>query len=655
MAKLAIILCGLAALAALPTQAQNGYMARLGHLAQAEGRQLADQRIATGAFDSRSNNIDIVRQRLDLRADPSQRYIAGSVTSRFRWVGGDLQALYFDLATELIVDSVRYNGTQRLPVDRSSPNVVRIPLPQLGAPGRIDSVQIYYKGVPPASGFGSFVQSQHNGAPILWTLSQPFGARDWWPCKQSLADKTDTVEVNVDCPIGNKVGSNGLLQSITPSAPGRHVYRWRSTYPTAAYLVAISVTNYEEYSYKFRLRQDSLLLQNYLYPESNDAPTRREIDQTVPTIVLFDSLFGPYPYNREKYGHAQFSWGGGMEHQTMSFMVNFNHELMAHELAHQWFGDQVTCGSWVDIWLNEGFATYCEGLARLYRGNLNGWENWKIQTLAGIAQSPGGSVKVNDTTSVGRIFNGPLSYAKGAYLLHNLRWLVGDAAFYTAIRTYLADPALSYGYAKTPDFIRHVNTASGQDMGEYFRDYYEGAGYPIYQIDCRQHGTLGDTLVITIDQAPSAAGGPFFNNRVPLRIVYAGGATEDVALDNSQNSQLYRLPLRGQPIQVLYDPERWVLGQGQARLTLLTQLKAAQAHKVKLVPNPTRQAFKLLGLPQEGHTADYQLVDAQGRVVLAGQTTHAGRIVVEHLAPGAYTLFVTQGSWTGTDRLIISR
>jgi aminopeptidase N len=185
---------------------------------------------------------------------------------------------------------------------------------------------------------------------------------------------------------------------------------------------------------------------------------------------LYADLFEPYPYADEKYGHAEFGWGGGMEHTTVSFMGGLGRGLIAHELGHQWFGDKVTCGSWQDVWLNEGFATY---LAGMVIENLDGeadFRSWKQDQISSVTYYPDGSVYIpaQDTTSVNRIFSSRLSYNKGSMVLHMLRKKLGDAVFFQGLREYLDDPNLAYGYAKTPDLMQHLESASGEDLTEFF-------------------------------------------------------------------------------------------------------------------------------------------------------------------------------------------
>ncbi len=213
--------------------------------------------------------------------------------------------------------------------------------------------------------------------------------------------------------------------------------------------MCFAVTNYSVFNNTVQLSTGVLPMQTYCYPESLSSFQNGTIN-TLNAMQLFDTTFGPYPFMNEKYGHVQFGWGGGMEHQTSTFVVNIGESLCAHELGHQWFGDKITCGSWKDIWLNEGFATHLASMymEKKYPANIFSTRQNEINT---ITSQPGGSVEVSDTTDVNRIFDSRLSYTKGSHLLYMLRWKLGDNVFFNALRNYQTDPAVIYGFARTAD------------------------------------------------------------------------------------------------------------------------------------------------------------------------------------------------------------
>ncbi len=445
--------------------------------------QAAKQRsVLSGAPD----NYDLKYHRCEWEIDPAVYFIKGAITSYFKPTVSGFNQIAFDFSDSLDVDSVKYHNSVLSSIQLGG-DVIQISLPSVIPINTLDSITVYYHGVPPSTGFGSFIQSTHNGVPVVWTLSEPFGAKEWWPCKQSLNDKIDSVDIFITTPQIYRAASNGLLLSENISGNSK-IYHWKTRYPVAAYLIAAAVTNYSTYSDFVPLPGgDSLQVLNYVYPEG-DSLARTLTPAIIEIIKFYDSIAVTYPFANEKYGHAQFGWGGGMEHQTMSFVVGFNYSLIAHECAHQWFGDHITCGSWQDIWLNEGFATYFEGLTveRYFPGN---WLQWKTSAVNNITSWPGGSVLCDDTTSVNRIFDGRLSYNKGGYLLHMLRWKLGDSIFFLSLKNYLNDPLLAGKYARTPDLIAHFEAASNQSLTSFFNQWYYNQGFPSYHLLWGQTGS----------------------------------------------------------------------------------------------------------------------------------------------------------------------
>jgi len=530
-----------------------------------------------------SFNYDVKYYRLELTVDPAVRYINGTITSYFEITGGDMSSMAFDLNhTGMMVDSVYYHETKI--TDFSLANfelTVNFDTPLTN--GTLDSISIYYQGVPDANGFGSFEQTEHEGTPIIWTLSEPYGARDWWPCKQSLNDKADSIDVYVVNPEVYKAASNGLLISETVFN-GNKTAHWKHRHPITAYLVAFAVTNYSAYSdYVTIVGNDEVEVLNYVFPEDLSY-SQENTPNVLDVIQLYSELFIPYPFKDEKYGHAQFAWGGGMEHQTMSFMVGFSHMLMAHELAHQWFGDYVTCGSWEDIWLNEGFATYLDGMTHEHNLNddgvdFNAWKAWKIGI---ITSQPGGSVFVDDTTSVYRIFDSRLSYSKGAIVLHMIRKKIGDANFFSALNNYLTDPNIANGYAHTLDLQYYLEQTYGNSLQEFLNDWFYGQGYPIYNIYYSQ--TNEGDMSVTINQMQSHASVDFFEMPVPVKFI---GSNQDTLLwlENTYDGENFQFHLDFDVLSVQFDPNHDIISSGTSVLKVDT---FDEAGRFFINPNPVR-------------------------------------------------------------------
>lgn len=499
---------------------------------------------------SAGSGYDIYYHRFQLDVNPNVRYVASEVTTYFTVQENNFDTIRFDLSDSLTVSSVMRGGAS-LSFVQPGDNSLAIDLGLSHNVGATDSVTIVYEGEPDSNGFGSFETSIHSGQPLLWTFSQPYSARDWWPCKQSLDDKIDSVEFYITVPDTFSVAANGRLLDVF-SGVGVDEYHWKMTSPVAYYLIAFAVTNYTNYTVPITTNTgQNINVENYVYPE-NLTSWMASDEHLTGVMKFFCDRFGDYPF--DQYGHAEYGSSGGMEHQMMSFMSGPSKSLISHELAHQWFGNLVTCASWEDIWLNEGFATY---LTELYEEQISpaDWESFKNYSLASITSLPGGSVFVDDTTNVGRMFDYRLTYQKGAYLLHMLRWKLGDKAFYEGLRNYLNDPQLRDGFARTDDLKYHLEAVGGEDLTEFFNDWFYGQGFPTYHIDVLQRGGI---VYFDIEQTTSHSSVDLFEMPIPIRLI---GETEDtiVRLENTNNIERLSAIVPFEVKSVEFDPERWLI------------------------------------------------------------------------------------------------
>ena len=537
-----------------------------------------------------SFQYDLKYHRLELLFENlNNSYIKGCITSYFKPTSANFTNIAFDLTDNMIIDSVIYHGTRIFNLTLNNDELL-ISFQQILQEGLIDSVSVYYKGVPSSDGFGSFTQSEHDGVPIIWTLSEPYGAKDWWPCKQDLNDKIDSIDVYVTNPADYKAASNGLLISEEING-GMKTAHWKHRHPIAAYLIAVAVTNYSAYSDNVVLTTgENVEVLNYVFPE-NLSNAQASTPNVLDVIQLYSNLFIPYPFYDEKYGHAQFGWGGGMEHQTMSFMAGFSHHLMAHELAHQWFGDYVTCGSWQDIWLNESFATYLDGMT-IENGLAPAGEtftDWKGEKISSAVAYPDGSVWVDDTTSVSRIFSGRLSYNKGAMVLNMLRKKIGDEAFFGGLKDYLNDPELANGYARTVDLQNHLETACGYSLQGFLDDWFTGQGYPTYTISYSQDAS--NELSVLISQTQSHPSVDFFELDVPVKFV---GTSKDTTIyfDNVVNNEQFTVNLDFHVNSAVFNPENDIIAGTASVIASVKQFEADD--KFKILQNPVSDIITIL-------------------------------------------------------------
>ena len=537
-------------------------------------------------------NYDVTYHKLEFTVDPAIADIAGKVTTTFTALE-NMTAVIFDLDNNMTVTSVTQNGNS-ISYSQNANEELIITLQNTLNLGDSTSVVITYNGTPLSSGFDSFEASTHgNGldkSPALWTLSEPYGALDWWPCKQDLNDKVDSIDVFITAPKQYTSVSNGLEQGTTTTLTSKTTH-FKHQYPIPAYLIAIAVTNYSTYSHQVSYKNNNFPIVNYVYPE-NLTSAQNSTLITVDIMEHFIDLFGDYPYKNEKYGHAQFGWGGGMEHTTVSFMGSFNRGLIAHELAHQWFGDKVTCGSWQDIWLNEGFATYLSGLTIEHLDGDTSFKNWRSSNISSITSSTNGAVYISDAdvTNVNRIFSSRLSYNKGAMVLHMLRKKLGDTNFFKGVKNYITDPNLAYNYAKTPDLMAHLEASSGLDLNEFFNDWVYNQGYPTYSLTWHQPTT--NTISIQLNQTQSHASVSFFEANVPIRLNGINGEVLDVVLNNLTNGETFIEDVNFTVSTINFDPDYHLISKNNTT-TLGIENNPFILENISLFPNPVNDILTI--------------------------------------------------------------
>ena len=583
------------------------------------------------------NNYDLKYGRMVWTVNPAVKFIEGKVSYLF-FHADSIQEFKLELSDSLVTDSVQMNGN---PIAFThTGNILTANFGQYLSAAQLDSISIFYHGVPPSSGFGSFAAETHvpNNIPVLCTLSQPYGAKDWWPAKQDLNDKIYSLDIYVIAPSAYKAASNGVLVSEIINGANTITY-WKHRYPIAAYLIAIAVSDYTVFTDQVALSNGTLNVVNYVYNESL-AQAQLALNEMNQHLVFFDSLFTPYPFMNEKYGHAQFNWGGGMEHQTMSFVGGFTYELLAHELAHMWYGDHITCGSWQDLWLNEGFATYATGLCyERFSPNLY-WKIWKANQVDFITSSPDGSVFVTDTNDVARLFDARLTYSKAAMLLHMIRWKIGDESFYEALRNYQNNPILSYNYARNIDLKNELEWQSQQNLDEFFNDWYWGQGYPSYTLNYDQDNS--NIATFTLSQSQSHPSVSFFEMPVPIRFK---NATQDtmIVFEHTFSGQSFTAQLSFKIDSVIIDPDNWIVCN--QNVVASTQNAPPSNQGISLFPNPASEKLHLIINGQLAERIqEIQIFSVDGQEVTDKilYTTNAanGTIEINNLSQGIYQLRV---------------
>ncbi len=528
--------------------------------------------VTNGLEDGRGFDVKYYGLSLDLH--PSSKTMSGIVQVKATVSATQLDSILLDFNTFLKVDSIK-SGDQSLSfihehdASRSS-DLLIVQLDKNYLQDEDVDFTVYYHGRTDFGGssvFGvSFGHTQVLGRDHIWSLSEPYGARDWWPCKDTALDKPDSMDIVYTVPEGWSAPSNGRLQSEITS-DGRTTFHWKVGYPIATYLVSIAAYEYARYEDTYVGQNgDSLPIMFFVAPENleNSKGTFFLVDTMIQT---FADAYGEYPFMGEKYGHAEASIFGGMEHQTMTTLgpIQFNQGfysggLISHELAHQWWGDMVTCASFQDIWLNEGFATYSEALV-LER--IVGKQAYKDQ-IAGDAYKGAGTIFVEDTTNTGRIFNSNLSYAKASYFLHMLRGVVGDSTFFEIMHAWYNNPKTKYGAAYTKDFQDVCEQVSGLNLEKFFQQWIYGEYYPVYTYGYKADQTDdGYDVTLVIDQKQDNTG--LFWMPIDVQIITNTDTLNFVVWD-SLATQSFEFSIDSQPLFVEIDPDNWILKDTRSKL-----------------------------------------------------------------------------------------
>jgi len=442
---------------------------------------------------------------------------------------------------------------------------------------------------------------------------------------------------------------------------GNKIVHWKHRYPIATYLVCMAVTNYAVYSNYVYFGNDTLQILNYVYPEDS-ATAATGTPLLIPAMQLYNTLFGLYPFSKEKYGMAEFGWGGGMEHQTMTFICCFTYNIMAHELAHHWFGDKITLGSWQDLWLNEGFAVFCEMYTHKRLEPASG--NWEIELKANLTSAVSvadGTVHCNDTANVGFLFSSKLTYAKGAVVLNQLRWVLGDSSFFAGIRSYLADSALAYNFARAINLQHHFEMASslqnspfGPNLDWYFNDWFYGGGYPEYDIAWRQ---TGDTVAFHVNQQQSDSSSSFFTLPLPIELKGRGGYDTIVVLNNIFNGQIFSLNIPFKIDSIFFDPEMNLVTANNYIHTYVGDVSPEDG--VTVFPTPANDELIIYTAALNGKIS-LSMYDELGKLMLeketfAGPNTDAITLDVSNLSKGCYYIRVIAGDRVINRKVLIAR
>ena len=623
------------------------------YLAGWKALALAQARARAFPMTANQAAYDVHYYRLDLHPNPVSGLLTGSLRALATVTAGPLATLDLDFdSSSMTVDAATSAGAPA--AFTHAGNLLTVTLDRAYATGETMDVTVSYHGTPLRTGFGSYSYGLRNGKPYVWTLSEPFGAHLWWPCKDQPDDKADSTDVTVTVPSGMKTASNGL-RTVNTDDGTEAVTHWRERHPIATYLVSIASYAYSTWTDWYRpTATDSMPIQFFLFPEDS-ASTRAVSLKVKDMIAAYAALFDAYPFLDEKYGHAEFQFGGGMENQTCTSLGYFGEYVVAHELGHQWWGDDVTCADFHHIWLNEGFATYCEALWAEATSGASGY----FADLDRNKFFGPGTIYVPDVSDVGRIFDSNLSYNKPSWVLHMLRRVLGDDTFFQALRAYRQ--AHQGGVATTEDFRQACEQVSGRNLTAFFQEWIYGERYPVYQA-LHSSAPADGGYDVTVDFSQIQLWQKFW---MPVDIlVHTASGDSTFTVPDSLDHQVFTFRMPDPALSVTVDPGGWILCTVFYETGVESGAAAGAIDLAPPAPNPSPGATALaFTLPRSARTRVFVL-DASGRrvVTLTDRVLEAGAQRIHWnkrdargapVRPGLYWAVVEQEGARATRKIVV--
>lgn len=559
------------------------------------------------------DDYDVYYYDLDIEIDEGPETVAGSVVMRATSTVDGLTTVIMDLYGNMTVDSVKHDGGAASYTHNG--DLITVTLNSTVNTAGTFEVEVAYHGAPVDDALNF---STHGaGYPIISSLSEPSGARQWWPCKDTPADKADSARIALTVDDALVAVSNGMLRSEVDNGATK-TYEWFETYPITTYLISVAISDYSSWTDYYTYARGSMPIQNYVYPE-HLSYAQEDLNITAQAIGVLAGYYGEYPFVEEKYGHAIFPWGGAMEHQTCTsygrVLIRGDHYydwILVHELAHQWWGDWVTCDTWYDIWLNEGFASYSEAL-------------W--------FEDLGGEVDYDDYIeafdSYG-YFNGPIYdpdstfnrtvYDKGALVLHMLRRVLelgnGTQAHYPidALQAVLATygAANAYDTALTSEFQAFCEASYGGSLDWFFQPWVYGENRPDYRYSwvASYDGPPYD-IMLHVEQVQTNAG--LFTMPIDIEVETVAGDTF-LTVWNDEWSQDFFFAVDALPAALSFDPRNWIL-KYVAQITSDVPDDALTSVALHVPTNPTGADARLSYSVPEAGRVQLKVYDVAGRLV----------------------------------------
>lgn len=585
--------------------------------------------------------------RLEFNSDPNFNAFSGKTTMHFTTTAAT-NIIEINAQQNLTITAVNFHDTPITTYSRNN-DVLSITLPTTLPTNQLDSISIGFSGTSNSS--NGYSIGTHNGTRISYTLSEPWHGSSWWVCKDDLLDKVDNIDIYITHPTSFKAASNGTLMSVTNVGGGMSRTHWKHNYPIPTYLVAIAVTNYVEYNSSVVVGGTTVPIINYVYPESLSG-AQNNLNLTPTYISEISDRYGDYPYKLEKYGHAEWEWGGGMEHATMSFMGGWSKGLIKHELAHQWFGDRVTCGTWSDIWINEGFAEYTDGWLEDVLNGESAFTQWKGDYVGYITSWPTGSVYNPEPDNENRIFDYRLTYAKGSMMVHLIRYMINDDdLFFQSLQDFLENPLYSYGFATTEDLKASLVASTGMDWDEYFSDWIYGQGHPIFNVHVNGNPANLD-VTVTINQGQSHSSVSFFETPFEILFRGTGGQTAMRKFYLTENGQQFLVTdLPFEVTNYTFNPKNDLVCEVNSQILNSSEL-TEESSSAQLYPNP---ASAVVFVENKTNIDEIKVFELSGKLIFNEKDFNSNKVQIatSSWVKGTYLVQIKSGDRTQLKKLLV--
>jgi aminopeptidase N len=447
--------------------------------------------ILRGQYDRHRANNDLLYYHLDIRVDPEQKLLSGRNTVRFRMLEDDTR-IRLDLYANLNVERIML-GTNELKYEREL-NAVFIDFPQALRKGREYAIEFHYSGTPQETGrFGGLAfRKDPQGRHWINTANQGNGSSIWWPSKDQWKDEPEGMRISVAVPNDLVNVSNGRFIGKTDLGDGYTRWDYQVHYPINSYNVSLNIGHYVQFSGTPVGSSNDLTIDYFVLPESLEKATA-QFAQTPPMIRIFEEIFGEYPFKKDGFKLIEVPYTG-MEHQSAvtygnGFQNGYGGKdwtgvgvspkfdfIIIHESAHEWFGNAVSAADISDMWIQEGWTTYLEGL---YVEKMFGYED-ALKYVNGYKSKVGNRQPIITQRGIHRSPTQDM-YFKGALFLHTLRSVVNDdEVWWRVIRDYYQ--AFKYRNSMTEDMVRFFNNALGQDLSPVFNQYLRRSELPVLEL-----------------------------------------------------------------------------------------------------------------------------------------------------------------------------